>query len=230
MLVLPHLHTYLYQLLSPPQIHTALLLTPEGALVSCACQMGGSSAAGGSGPSIHGENDSSQASSLDSTKSASTLSRRSQKPANVHIQTQTTEEPRPRSKDEIRIVAGLSAEVWVEMRGSGEGGEEGMVESELGRIFVLPVEEPRKQGNEAADGQDPLLLLALNGTLDAGWDVMSAKAHKLAAFLAPSVNKHRAAMQAQTLASSPASPVNERSYGGKSRTRSTATSPGRIGR
>src|SRR5882757_8936546 len=48
MLNLPALHSYLTQLLSPTDmIHTALLLTPEGAVVSFACSsMPGSSGCG----------------------------------------------------------------------------------------------------------------------------------------------------------------------------------------
>ncbi|KAG8219395.1 hypothetical protein J3R82DRAFT_315 [Butyriboletus roseoflavus] len=48
MLILPILHTYLSQLLSPPSIHTALLFTPEGALVSYASQMSAESFTHGS--------------------------------------------------------------------------------------------------------------------------------------------------------------------------------------
>ncbi|KAF8131635.1 hypothetical protein EV363DRAFT_1165113 [Boletus edulis] len=159
MLVLPALHTYLSQLLSPPSIHTALLLTPEGALVSYASQTS------------------------------------AERPA------------RQKSKDDIRIIAGLGAEVWAETRDE----EEGMVESELGRILVLAVED----GRVSVQDTDPLLLLAVNGTLEADWDAMpTLQARKLTTFLAPSVNKHRGMMGAT---------VN----GSKSRTRSTATSPGR---
>ncbi|KAF8559910.1 terpenoid synthase [Imleria badia] len=122
MLVLPTLHTYLSQLLSPPSIHTALLLTPEGAL------------------------------------------------------TRTGPAPQ-RSKDEIRMAAGLGAEVWAETRGEGEG----MAESELGRILVLAVEDGRVSG----EGTEPLLLLAVNGTLEANWDTMRVKACCDFAFATP---------------------------------------------
>jgi len=109
------------------------------------------------------------------------------------------------------MAAGLGAEVWAETRGEGEG----MVESELGRILVLAVE-----GDASGEETTPLLLLAVNGTMEADWDVMRVKARKLATFLAPSVNKHRGSMgTAVTTTGS----LN----GSKSRTRSTATSPGR---
>ncbi|KAI6163760.1 hypothetical protein EDD17DRAFT_1475620 [Pisolithus thermaeus] len=174
MLVLQSLHNYLAQVLSPPSIHTALLVTPEGALVSYA------------------------PTPLTATQG---------------------DLGRVRSKDEVRKVAGLSAEVWAETR--GVEGEEGMVESELGRILVFAVEEPREENSGSAE--EPLLLLALNGTTDADWERMSKKARKLAAFLAPSVNKQRGQMQ-------PVSPVSPANGAPKSRTRSTATSPGRTQR
>ncbi|KAH7903875.1 hypothetical protein BJ138DRAFT_1107308 [Hygrophoropsis aurantiaca] len=76
------------------------------------------------------------------------------------------------SKDEIRIIA---AEVWAKTRGGGlvDAGLDrmdgiGMVESELGRILVLPVEDDQTQGrpdqypNQGYTDPDPLLPLALN--------------------------------------------------------------------
>jgi hypothetical protein len=65
MLVLSALHNLLTQILSPPDLHTAILLTPEGQLVCTAHEPG-------------------------------------------------------RSKDEIRVVVGLCAEVWLEA-GSTQG-------------------------------------------------------------------------------------------------------------
>jgi hypothetical protein len=112
------------------------------------------------------------------------------------------------------MVAGLGAEVWAETREEGEG----MIESELGRMLVLAVEDG---GVPGVEGTEPLLLLAVNGTLEADWDTMRVKARKLATFLAPSVNKHRGMMGAT--ATTATNLVN----GNKSRTRSTATSPGR---
>ncbi|KAG1821844.1 uncharacterized protein BJ212DRAFT_1264195 [Suillus subaureus] len=176
MLNLSTLQTYLTQLLSPTDtIHTALLLTPEGAIVSFACS-------------------SSQMMCLQ------------------------------RSKDEIWILAGLSAEVWAETR-SEEGVEKGMgmAESEvswssrklLGRIVVVPVDDASP---ELQDEREPLLLLAVNGGAEADWKTMCAKAKKLGAYLAPSVNKHRGAIEASPLNQTPA----------KSRTRSTTTSPGGV--
>jgi len=194
MLVLPTLHTYLSQLLSPPSIHTALLLTPEGALVSYASQT-----STGSATFAHSPSSSVGAGGMPSSPSSVGSSSPS---------TPLASETGLRSKDEIRMAAGLGAEVWAETREE----EEGMVESELGRILVLAVEDGR------ASGEEPLLLLAVNGTLEADWDAMRIKGRKLATFLAPSVNKHRGMM-----ATTPSSSAN----GSKSRTRSAATSPGR---
>ena len=74
MLMLSMLHSLLSQVLTPPLLHTAVLLTPAGELVSAASE-----------PS--------------------------------------------RPKDEIRIIVGLSGEVWQETREQGYG----MVDSEVRR-------------------------------------------------------------------------------------------------
>ncbi|KAG2341348.1 hypothetical protein BDR05DRAFT_1001737 [Suillus weaverae] len=224
MLNLSTLQTYLTQLLSPTDaIHTALLLTPEGAIVSFAC--------------------SSTASGNDGRNTTDTVTHPSSNgymtPPDAHASTANEHTPPPwrtpplrrstecaasgsgssqtmclqRSKDEIWILAGLSAEVWAETRGE-EGVEKGMgmVESELGRIVVVPVD------GASQDEREPLLLLAVNGGAEADWKTLCAKAKKLGAYLAPSVNKHRGAIEA--------SPLNRTSV--KSRTRSTTTSPGGV--
>ncbi|KAJ7508671.1 hypothetical protein B0H11DRAFT_1703831 [Mycena galericulata] len=121
MLVLSRLQDSLRQVLVPPSLHTAVLLTPSGQLVSFA-----------SYPS--------------------------------------------RAKDEIRVIAGLSGEVWQETHEQGAG----MVDSEMGRIVVLPVDEPAEtraeQGPQpAAEEYQPLMLLVLNATGDVEWDVMQSK-------------------------------------------------------
>ena len=72
MLVLATLHRLLSQVISSPGLHTAVLLTPNGQLVSYAC---------------------------DST----------------------------RSKDDVRLVVGLSSEIWLEVADHGIG----MVDSEV---------------------------------------------------------------------------------------------------
>jgi len=132
-LVLSTLHSLLVQLLTLPELHTALLLSPEGQLISVA-----------SDPS--------------------------------------------RPKDNARIVAGVSGEVWQETREQGYG----MVESELGRIIVMPViEDPDSE----TDDYELLLLLALNSTDAVDWEVLLAKGRTLIHHLAPSVNKFRDSSQ-----------------------------------
>jgi len=232
MLILPALHTYLSQLLSPPTIHTALLLTPEGALVSYASRMSADSSsvhgsqyspsgsvvsvAGGPPHSPSGSaapsNGSSSASSPQDSKpnsvvaSIETGSGHTLPPSSMSSSSQQHEPQQQRTKDEIRMAAGLGAEVWAETR--EEGGDSGMVESELGRILVVAVDDGEPDGESG----EPLLLLAVNGTLEADWEAMRVKARKLAKHLAPSVNKHRGLMGTSAV---------------KNRTQSTATSPGR---
>ena len=75
MLVLATLHRLLSQVISSSGLHTAALLTPNGQLVSYAC---------------------------DST----------------------------RSKDDVRVVVGLSSEIWLEVADQGIG----MVDSEVGAV------------------------------------------------------------------------------------------------
>lgn len=133
MLILPNLHTYLSQLLSPPSIHTALLLTPEGALVSYASQMspesfthGSQSSSGSSIISGAGATPSSP-SSTKSNASSNAGTPHGSKPGSVASIEVRTGPALQRSKDEIRMAAGLGAEVWAETRGEAEG----MVESEV---------------------------------------------------------------------------------------------------
>ncbi|KIM88723.1 hypothetical protein PILCRDRAFT_813694 [Piloderma croceum F 1598] len=128
-LVLSTLHQLLAQLLALPELHTAILLTPEGQLISVASDIS-------------------------------------------------------RSKDQARIVAGVSGEVWQETREQGHG----MVESELGRIVVLPVV---KDQDPEADALDPLLLLALNSTNSVEWENLLAKGKTLVDHIAPSMDKFR---------------------------------------
>jgi len=136
--MLSTLHNLLTRLLDLPELHTAILLTPEGQLISVS-----------SDPS--------------------------------------------RAKDEARIIAGLSGEVWQETREQGYG----MVESELGRILVLPVV---KNQDVEVDAHEPLLLLALNSTDNVEWEDMRAKGKTLVDHLAPSVdNLHSPSQPANSL-------------------------------
>ena len=196
MLVLPTLHTYLSQLLSPPSIHTALLLTPEGALVSYASQTTAENSSGAvlthgsqsgfNSPTVSGAGGiPSSPCSVKSNGSLIPSTPQGSEPGSVvSIGSRTRPAPQ-RSKDEIRMAAGLGAEAWAETKGE----EAGMVESEvrrvfyiddgytttstsqLGRILVLAVEE-----GTVSEDAEPLLLLAVNGTMEADWDAMRVKA------------------------------------------------------
>jgi len=153
MLVLRNLHNYLTQILSPPSIHTALLLTPEGALVSYASRTEnenevGSATSSRTTPTIAAAElagdglPPKSGGSENGTKGVSVITElRPQSPNGTVSQPvaqslphgQGLGEPAKtqiRSKDDIRIVAGLSAEVWAETRGTE--GEEGTVEGEVG--------------------------------------------------------------------------------------------------
>jgi len=146
-LVLSTLHNLLTQLLSSPELHTAVLLTPGGQLISVAADAS-------------------------------------------------------RPKDEARIVAGVSAEVWQETRQQGYG----MVESELGRIFVSPI--ARNPGPET-DEHEPLLLLALNATESVDWEDLQERGRILVDHLAPTLDKFRDYSRA-TKSSAMASPDRTR--------------------
>lgn len=169
MLNLPALHTYLTQLLSPTDtIHTALLLTPEGAVVSFACSLIANSSGGGDRSNSQGNATRSVASS--STNGHTTPPHALN--ANVHTTpSQVRTSPKPnaqgsatpphalsciasskcsgtsntpplqRSKDDVWILAGLSAELWAETRGEGDGTgmEIGMVESEVRVVAFFAV-------------------------------------------------------------------------------------------
>jgi len=169
MLNLPALHTYLTQLLSPTDaIHTALLLTPEGAVVSFACSLIASSSGSGDRSSSQGNVTRPPASS--STNGHMTPPHALN--ANAHTtppQVRTSPKPNAqgsatlphvlpctasskcggtsntptlqRSKDDVWILAGLSAELWAETRGEGDGTgmEMGMVESEVRVVAFFAV-------------------------------------------------------------------------------------------
>lgn len=133
MLVLRSLHNYLSQILSPPAIHTALLITPEGALVSYACRTENENE--GTTPTIAPVELAGDGLSPNSTESE-TIEPRSHSPNSAVSQMLAAlhgQGGQVRSKDEIRIVAGLSAEVWAETRVTE--GEEATVESEVGVVL-----------------------------------------------------------------------------------------------
>ncbi|GLB35751.1 hypothetical protein LshimejAT787_0300390 [Lyophyllum shimeji] len=135
MLVLSTLHNLLSQVLALPHLHTAVLLTPTGQLVSVA-----------TGPQ--------------------------------------------RPKDEIRLIVGLAMEIWHETKEQ----DFSMVDSELGRILVVPVDENQAAAEarqaEVKDYQ-PLMLLALNSTAEVDWETLQTKGKILACHLTKPLAKFR---------------------------------------
>lgn len=171
MLNLPALHTYLTQLLSPTDtINTALLLTPEGAVVSFACSsIAGSSGSNGGGGASSNQGNAprplgSSSANGNTTPQASSLNGYAtppQVPTSPKLNTQGSITPpqafpstasskhsvpsqtlplQP-SKDDVWILAGLSAELWAETRGDGDGSgmEIGMIESEVRVVAFFTV-------------------------------------------------------------------------------------------
>jgi len=134
MLLLSSLHNLLQQVLSLPELHTAVLFTPEGQLVSYAS---------------------------DSSK----------------------------PKDEIRVFVGVSGEVWQETKQHGIG----MVDSEIGRMIVLPVLPLKDNGGAnkepVSDEGDPVMLVALNATETVDWDRLRISAKELVYHLEKPVNR-----------------------------------------
>ncbi|TBU50022.1 isoprenoid synthase domain-containing protein [Dichomitus squalens] len=111
MLNLPNLRTLLSRVLDLPKLHTVVLFTPEGELVSY-----------------------------------------------VSIP--------DRPKDRVRVIVGLSTEIWQETREQGVG----RVDSQLGHLLVLPVEAQKKD-----DDDDPPLLLTLNSETSVPWEELEVK-------------------------------------------------------
>jgi len=144
MLVLSSLHNLLSQVISLPSLHTAVLFTPEGQLVSYASS---------------------------------------------------------RPKDEIRVVVGVSGEIWQETKRQGIG----MVDSELGRILVLPVlplkETSSGKEPESVEGE-PVMLVALNAQDIVEWDELRMKAKELVYHLEKPVNQLRGRLTARVSQSS----------------------------
>jgi len=109
-----------------------------------------------------------------------------------------------RPKDEIRIVVGLSGEVWQETKEQGVG----MVDSELGRILVLPVEDSEEP---LSDDHAPLMLLALNSTDAIDWEELQAKGDQLAKHLAKPLSRfreHLAVVKSPSAVASPDRPTH----------------------
>lgn len=142
MLNLSNLRILLSQVLTPVALHTAVLFTPSGQLVSFA-----------SNP--------------------------------------------VRSKDEVRVIVGLGSEVWQETKEQGIG----MVDSEIGRLLVIPVEPARLQ-SESQEEQEPLMILALNANDSVSWKVIESTGRQLVRHLEKPVSELR-----EKLATAPVSPI-----------------------
>ncbi|EMD42328.1 hypothetical protein CERSUDRAFT_110846 [Gelatoporia subvermispora B] len=147
MLNLPNLRNLLLQVLDLPALHTAVLFTPEGHLVTYAS---------------------------DPTK----------------------------QKDGVRVIVGLSGEVWQETKEQGIG----MVDSELGRILVLPIglwqhDEHAEDGHD--EEHDPLMLLALNAESSVSWAELESKARELGKHLETPVAQLRGRLAAAPALSPP---------------------------
>ncbi|KAG6842403.1 hypothetical protein C0991_007533 [Blastosporella zonata] len=81
-----------------------------------------------------------------------------------------------RAKDEIWVVVGLAMEIWQETQEQ----EFSMVDCELGRIVVVPVDDqPPSQTQADKEGEkgeyEPLMLLALNSTTGVDWEELQTK-------------------------------------------------------
>ncbi|KAI0305090.1 hypothetical protein BC826DRAFT_979876 [Russula brevipes] len=159
MLVLATLHRLLSQVISSPGLHTAALFTPNGQLVSYAC---------------------------DAT----------------------------RSKDDVRLVVGLSTEIWLEVADQGMG----MVDSELGRILVMGVQDtvvttgpradssPVNSANTDHASDKPLMLVALSATEAVGWEDLEAKGRELIEHLSRPVSRLRKPLAAGSASASASTP------------------------
>ncbi|TFK94983.1 hypothetical protein K466DRAFT_534815 [Polyporus arcularius HHB13444] len=79
-----------------------------------------------------------------------------------------------KAKDHVRVLVGLSTEIWQETREQNIG----MVDSELGHLLVMPVETPKKDEDD-----EPITLLALNSETSVPWSQLELKARKLAEHL-----------------------------------------------
>ncbi|KAG9010312.1 hypothetical protein FRB94_010662 [Tulasnella sp. JGI-2019a] len=113
----------------------------------------------------------------------------------------------PVSEDRLRILVGLTSELWRDDdTGSVEEEEEisadrqhdpsseevensddqvGMLECELGRLLVLPIyalSPENKTPSETSEPQ-PVLLLSLNGVIDEPWGLMHTKARAVNKYL-----------------------------------------------
>ncbi|KAH9837319.1 uncharacterized protein C8Q71DRAFT_707072 [Rhodofomes roseus] len=108
-----------------------------------------------------------------------------------------------RPKDNVRVIVGLGGEVWKETKQQGVG----MIDSELGRVVVLPIDEEYDDATEnGTSDKDPVMLLALNATTSVSWDELEFKARELVKHLQKPVSELRG-----RLAAAPVLHINPRS-------------------
>ncbi|OCH88764.1 hypothetical protein OBBRIDRAFT_794931 [Obba rivulosa] len=112
-----------------------------------------------------------------------------------------------KKKDRVRVIVGLSGEVWQETKDQGVS----MVDSELGRILVLPIGQGHdEQNGHAEDGHeeenDPLMLLALNAENSVSWTELETKAKELVRHLEAPVAQLRGKLAVSPAISPPARP------------------------
>ncbi|KAI0081153.1 hypothetical protein K474DRAFT_1588514 [Panus rudis PR-1116 ss-1] len=108
-----------------------------------------------------------------------------------------------KTKDDVRVLVGLSSEIWQETKDQGVG----MVDSELGRVLVLPTEDaPSKDKNKKEKEGEPLLLLVLNADQSVSWADLETKGRLVVEHLEKPVAELHA-----KLAVAPTSPILQRS-------------------
>ncbi|KAF9270804.1 hypothetical protein L218DRAFT_849557 [Marasmius fiardii PR-910] len=101
---------------------------------------------------------------------------------------------RGRPKDEVRVIVGLSGEVWQETLCVDSGDEKsrtGMVSSE--------VTTTTRNGSADSKGQNqeymPLMLLTLNSSEEVEWEELELKGKALASHIAKPLSKYREHLQ-----------------------------------
>ncbi|KAI0286821.1 hypothetical protein BGY98DRAFT_942029 [Russula aff. rugulosa BPL654] len=118
--------------------------------------------------------------------------------------------------DDVRLVVGLSSEIWLEVADQGIG----MVDSELGRILVLGVHDTvatthphpginssrTNSANTDHASDKPLMLVALSATEAVGWEDLEAKGRELTEHLSSPVSRLRKPLAAAST-STPSPPA-----------------------
>ncbi|PAV22678.1 terpenoid [Pyrrhoderma noxium] len=120
------------------------------------------------------------------------------------------ESSRARPKDDVRVLVGVASDIWAETRDDGEG----MVESELGKIYVLPItpstseREGREGRPSSKEPENPVLLIALNATDDAQWGELQRKGQGLAAHISKPLQQLLGRLQPETTSHTNTTPTS----------------------